>query len=627
MKAYIFLSLFAVGIFLFFALTSVENTKAEGGSTLYVKTTGNDSNPGTESQPFLTIQAAVDVADAGDTVLVYPGTYKETVATKKNGTESQRIIIKAFNRATETSDSSMWSTVDGENIRSTAFIINHKYNTIEGFLFLNHDQKGVLDDTAVVDANRYNIGQVDGLRIQHNVFEHTYKHDDANVGAEVYAREGTDVYIGYNKFNGIGMAEVPTAYAPDAAMLLYYLKNYIVEYNDVGGYIRYGGMKVYKSKGNSSIQYNYFHKGVSPDGQTTGQIYFRNTDITETVNIHHNLFRDNESTHIYNQQTEWFEKNNHFYNNTIIGGKYAFLIRNQTGNRPDLVWDQSEWISYHDNIISGSTYAYVNTNAGRHSYYTSLGNVYYGVTHIDHGDYTVATDEITASQNPLDDKYLSVSPYGNKGANLDVSVWPFELKGGTSTTTTTTTTTLAPPSNSGNSFSSTDISAPDKSKDTEVKLDFDGTENAAYFMVSRHKDFDGSEWKTIKDGVKVDLKKESGKQKFYVKFKDASGAESETFSETVEYAPKKREIKMSAKTVSNGDILVESGSNFTKNKEVDLYFSKPGGGYHPVVKVTADKKGKFSITYKVKKPKGQYDWYAIDVATGKKSKTLKYFVN
>src|SRR5262249_165347 len=45
------------------------------GTTYYVSPTGSDSNPGTASQPFQTIQRAADVVNPGDTVLVADGTY------------------------------------------------------------------------------------------------------------------------------------------------------------------------------------------------------------------------------------------------------------------------------------------------------------------------------------------------------------------------------------------------------------------------------------------------------------------------------------------------------------------------------------------------------------------------
>lgn len=44
-------------------------------ATYYVSNSGLDSNPGTQTQPWATLQKAVDTIAAGDTILVMPGTY------------------------------------------------------------------------------------------------------------------------------------------------------------------------------------------------------------------------------------------------------------------------------------------------------------------------------------------------------------------------------------------------------------------------------------------------------------------------------------------------------------------------------------------------------------------------
>jgi len=44
-------------------------------ATYYVSNSGNDSWPGTQSQPWATLQKAVDTIAAGDTIIVTPGTY------------------------------------------------------------------------------------------------------------------------------------------------------------------------------------------------------------------------------------------------------------------------------------------------------------------------------------------------------------------------------------------------------------------------------------------------------------------------------------------------------------------------------------------------------------------------
>ena len=57
------------------------------GTTYYVATAdngGNDSNPGTQDQPFLTIAHAADMTNPGDTVIVGDGTYDATKVNAKN---------------------------------------------------------------------------------------------------------------------------------------------------------------------------------------------------------------------------------------------------------------------------------------------------------------------------------------------------------------------------------------------------------------------------------------------------------------------------------------------------------------------------------------------------------------
>jgi hypothetical protein len=72
MKKFLLLLLFVVSI------------SANAQTTLYVAKTGLDTNSGTSSSPFLTIQKAVDVASNGDAILVNPGIYSETISINKS---------------------------------------------------------------------------------------------------------------------------------------------------------------------------------------------------------------------------------------------------------------------------------------------------------------------------------------------------------------------------------------------------------------------------------------------------------------------------------------------------------------------------------------------------------------
>lgn len=65
---------------------------------IFVATTGNDSNPGTEALPYLNIQTAVNEAQPGDFIYVRGGTYKieKRIKIEKAGTEDARISLFGY---------------------------------------------------------------------------------------------------------------------------------------------------------------------------------------------------------------------------------------------------------------------------------------------------------------------------------------------------------------------------------------------------------------------------------------------------------------------------------------------------------------------------------------------------
>ncbi len=62
----------------------------------HVAKTGFDKNSGTKDKPFLTIQAAADLAQAGDVITVHEGTYRERITPPRGGeSDSKRITYQA----------------------------------------------------------------------------------------------------------------------------------------------------------------------------------------------------------------------------------------------------------------------------------------------------------------------------------------------------------------------------------------------------------------------------------------------------------------------------------------------------------------------------------------------------
>ena len=63
--------------------------------TLHVDPKGDDQGDGSEAKPFRTIQHAADLAQAGDTVLVAPGIYRERIAPPRGGKEGTPITFRS----------------------------------------------------------------------------------------------------------------------------------------------------------------------------------------------------------------------------------------------------------------------------------------------------------------------------------------------------------------------------------------------------------------------------------------------------------------------------------------------------------------------------------------------------
>jgi len=82
-----------VGVALLLCVASVAPVLA---TTYYVATDGNDSNPGSEAQPWETIQKAANTMQAGDAVYIKEGTYVEQVRPKNSGSKANWITYQAY---------------------------------------------------------------------------------------------------------------------------------------------------------------------------------------------------------------------------------------------------------------------------------------------------------------------------------------------------------------------------------------------------------------------------------------------------------------------------------------------------------------------------------------------------
>jgi hypothetical protein len=122
-----------------FSLTPLTGT----GETYYVATTGDDSNPGTMSQPWRTIQHASETMNPGDTVLIRGGVYNERVTTTRSGSAGNGYItFSAYQNETPVIDGTGITT--GEN----GFVITHSYIKLLGLEITNWPGNGIWSENA-----------------------------------------------------------------------------------------------------------------------------------------------------------------------------------------------------------------------------------------------------------------------------------------------------------------------------------------------------------------------------------------------------------------------------------------------------------------------------------------------
>lgn len=161
-----------------------ENTMAYG-NTYYVATTGSDSNNGSSSYPFRTIQKAAYTAASGDTIIVRNGIYNERVVIYMSGSSNAPITIKADAGAT---------------VNMYGFEVYANYVKVEGFNIDGGPVK-VCDwgakDFGIISEGDYNEfrsnkvtnGGYGGIQVRgssdHNLVENNVFYKNGNAGMDI----------------------------------------------------------------------------------------------------------------------------------------------------------------------------------------------------------------------------------------------------------------------------------------------------------------------------------------------------------------------------------------------------------------------------------------------------------
>ncbi|WP_080875403.1 right-handed parallel beta-helix repeat-containing protein [Oceanobacillus timonensis] len=113
---------------------------------IYVAVDGSDRNEGTLERPFQTIAKASAEAEAGTTVYIREGTYKEPLVVQHSGTEHKPITFQAYEEEEVILDGENLNAADG----NLALVVLEGKNdiNIEGLTFKNVTT-GIMDETVM----------------------------------------------------------------------------------------------------------------------------------------------------------------------------------------------------------------------------------------------------------------------------------------------------------------------------------------------------------------------------------------------------------------------------------------------------------------------------------------------
>jgi hypothetical protein len=175
-----------------FSLVNMPRAEAQTGYTYYVSPSGSDSQIGSETSPFATIQHAQTVVAPGDAVIVLDGTYKGDITLTRSGTSGHPITYMAQHKwgaklvGTGTGDGSVVVGLTGGYIR------------VENFDITGSDANGIILAT----------GNAVGSTASYNQAIGNYVHDvitpcDSNGGSGINTGGGSN-YLGVSHDDIIG---------------------------------------------------------------------------------------------------------------------------------------------------------------------------------------------------------------------------------------------------------------------------------------------------------------------------------------------------------------------------------------------------------------------------------------
>ena len=156
----------AVLIIFIFSVDSGHTSTAAPAGSYFVSTAGSDRNPGTEKEPWKTIQKAAESVSPGSTVYIKAGTYYERINIEVSGASAEEpVIFRNYQNDQVIIDGSKSSGSEQEDLIN---ITDQSFLKLIGLEITNNT--GKKDDCLLTGIGIYGAGEgieISSCRIHH----------------------------------------------------------------------------------------------------------------------------------------------------------------------------------------------------------------------------------------------------------------------------------------------------------------------------------------------------------------------------------------------------------------------------------------------------------------------------
>lgn len=278
----------------------------------YVATWGSDSNPGTEAQPWRTIQKAANTLVAGDTVYIKEGTYNERVIPQNSGSPGNYITYIAY--------PGHEVTIDGTGVSifpKGLFRIESKdYIKVSGLRIENYHGRGSCHGIFIYNGCDYII-------IENNYVKNTD-------GCGIYAfTDCSNIIIDNNEVSYTNLGDWDQEAISLADVNTFEIKNNHVHH------LSHIGIDAKVGSSNGKIYKNHVHDIIDRSGIYTDS----STKYEHDIDVFQNLVHD-VGSNCYQVGTEGGGTidNIRFFNNIGYNcGAHAFIIYSIVGVKKNIL--------------------------------------------------------------------------------------------------------------------------------------------------------------------------------------------------------------------------------------------------------------------------------------------------